>query len=570
MRIFLSLSFLPAFFIQAAFAQTPTDGETPDPVGDTLAVGGPEAAAPAPAPESADARMVASLRAQYEAIRIKRGEVQKLENELAAETNDVSREGVVKKLEKATRELNELVINFNENAAGIDIGLFEDKPKETFSWERQLGEILQPILAEMENATSVSRKIADLRQEKEAAEEKAQAAGRAVAHIESLLSETSEGPLDLVLREQLKIWKDRVSLSENRAESASLQLENLEKEEKGLLAGSTTYIREFLRKRGFNLAIGIGSALGVFFLVRLVLSVARRVRKTDNPKNLGSRVFVLTANLLSVLGAVAAMLVAFSATGDLFLFGIILLFLLAVAWGGVKVLPQFVESLKLILNVGMVKEGERIVFDGITWDVESLGFTSRLANRRLDDAVQILPVRHLVGHHSRPWCPDETEFPCRKGDWVQLADGRVGRTVAQNPGYVALEELGGARVTLPTPDFLALSPRNLSEGTFRVETRFGIDYRHRKECTTSIPAGMTEAVREGIGKLVGTENLRSAEVRFASAGASSLDYEVEVDLAGTVAPLYEEVQYGLQRILVDCCNANDWEIPFQQVTIHRA
>ncbi|MFP4351227.1 MAG: hypothetical protein ACLFTU_00160 [Puniceicoccaceae bacterium] len=32
----------------------------------------------------------------------------------------------------------------------------------------------------------------------------------------------------------------------------------------------------------------------------------------------------------------------------------------------------------------------------------------------------------------------------------------------------------------------------------------------------------------------------------------------------------EQVQYGLQRILVDCCNANDWEIPFQQVTIHRA
>ena len=409
MRILFSLPLLLALSIQGVFAQTQADSDVPPPGDETLPAVSAEVAVPVP--ESAGARMVASLRAQYEAIRIKREEVQKLEDELAAETNEVSREGIVKKLEKATRELNELVLNFNENAAGIDIGLFEDKPKETFSWERQLGEILQPILAEMENATSLSRKIADLRQEKEAAEEKAEAAGRAVAHLESLLAETSEGPLDSALREQLETWEDRVRLAENRAESASLQLENLEREEQGLLAGSTTYIREFLRKRGFNLAIGIGSALGVFFLVRLVLSVARRFRKTDNPKNLGSRVFVLTANLLSVLGAVAAMLVAFSATGDLFLFGIVLLFLLGVAWGGMKVLPQFVESLKIILNVGMVKEGERIIFDGIPWDVESLGFTSRLTNHRLDDAVQILPVRHLVGHHSRPWCDRRPNSP---------------------------------------------------------------------------------------------------------------------------------------------------------------
>jgi len=216
-----------------------------------------------------------------------------------------------------------------------------------------------------------------------------------------------------------------------------------------------------------------------------------------------------------------------------------------------------------------VKEGERLEFDGIPWNVESLGFSSRLVNSLLDDAVQVLPVRHLVGHHSRAWCADEAEFPCKRGEWVQLSDGKLGRIVAQNPNHVLLQELGGAAVTYATPDFLAVTPRNLSEGEFRVETRFGIDYKHQQDCTGSIPGIMARSVRSGVEALVGKEAIRDVQVQFASAGASSLDYEVEVDLSGSAAPLYEKVQYGLQRILVDCCNENGWEIPFQQITIHR-
>jgi hypothetical protein len=519
---------------------------------------------------TARARTVASLRAQLEAIRIKRGNVEELEAQLDAETNEVSREAAVEKLEKETRELNGLLLEFRESAAGVDIGLFEEKPSEPFSWQQKLGELLEPILAALEEATATSRRIADLREEAETFGERAEAASTAAARVEDLLAAAGDPALVEALEEQLGTWRERENLARSRMESARLQLENLEEQQEGVLGGTTRFIRDFVQQRGLNLLLGVGAALAVFFAVRLVLAVARRFRKTENPRNFGSRVFVVTANLLSVLGAVAAMLAAFSVTGDVFLFSFVLLFLLGVAWGGVKVLPQFVESLKLILNIGMVKEGERIVFDGVPWQVESLGFKSRLRNRRLGDAVQILPVRELVGHHSRPWCEGETEFPCEAGDWVQLSDGRVGRVAIQNPGQVVLEELGGAPVTFPTPDFLELAPRNLSAASFRVETRFGVDYRHQGESTGPIPADMERAVREGVSALVGADAVRSARVRFAAAGPSSLDYEVEVDLDGSVAPEHETVRYALQRILVDRCNENGWVIPFQQLTIHRA
>ncbi|MBC2601351.1 hypothetical protein [Puniceicoccus vermicola] len=568
MNLSLSFLFLTLFLLFPSLSlQAQEESAVPEALTEDSEVG-----LESPAPEvTQEERLVKSLRSQLEAIQIMQGNVEDLKSKMDAETNEVTREEIRKKLDEKNVELKKLVIDFEETAAGVDIGLFEDKPKEEFSWQKQLGEILRPIMAEMESATSLSRKIADLRDQKEQFEERSAVAGEAADHIEQWIVMAPEnGVLAAALEEQLAAWRERERFASSRAEAASLQLENLESQDKGLLEGSTTYIRKFMSERGLNLVIGIGSAFAVFLLVRLILRVVRRVRKTDNPKNFGSRVFVLVANLVSVIGAVAAMLIAFSATGDLFLFGIVLLFLLGVAWGGMKVLPQFVESLKLILNIGMVKEGERLFFDDIPWNVESLGFSCRLVNARLDNAFQILPVRYLVGHHSRPWCEGEKEFPCARGEWVQLSDGRVGQSLYQNPGHVLLEELGGARVTLPTPDFLALSPRNLSETTFRVETRFGIDYRHQKECTTTVPEAMTHAVREGISKLVGAEAVKGVEVQFAVAAASSLDYEVEVDIAGSAAQQYEKVQYALQRILVDCCNENDWEIPFQQVTLHKA
>lgn len=528
-----------------------------------------ESPSPNEVERQAASRMVASLSAQLEAIRILRQDVRELEAQMAAATNEVSRETLASQLQKATNDLNELVRKFRESAAGEEMDLFVEKPKEPFSLEQKLGELAEPFLAELQDATALSRRMADLREEAETYTEQADSAQRAVQRIDTLLEVAEKPGLMEELQQQRGYWQEKENLARSQAESASLQLENLEAQREGFLEGSTKYIRNFVQKRGLNLLIGIGAALAVFFSVRFVLFLARRFRKTDNPKNFGSRVFVLAANLLSVLGGLAAMMAAFSVTGDVFLFSFVLLFLLGVAWGGLKVLPQFVESLKLILNIGMVKEGEVIIFDEVPWQVDSLGFTCRLHNPLLDNAEQYLPVRHLVGLHSRPMCEGEELFPCEKGEWVQLTDGRIGKTVAQNPGYVVLEEWGGAQVVFPTPDFLAQAPRRLSGTSFRVETRFGIDYKYQKECTTTIPGIMEKAVQKELAALVGEESLREVTVQFASASASSLDFEVEADLAGEAAPLFEKVQYALQKSLVDCCNENGWEIPFQQLTVHR-
>jgi hypothetical protein len=513
---------------------------------------------------------IEALSALNAAVGAKEREVEELRAQLQAATTEVEREVAASDLQRQVGELRSLRLRFEESAAGVDISLFEEVEKEAFSWQNQLGKILEPIIDELENATARSRRMGSLRKDIEQFGEQRMVAETALQRVRGHLENARDPLLEDSLQAEQARWEQRRVLAGNQERAAQVQLAEMEAEDTGGLRGMAPYIRGFLSQRGLNLIYGIGSALLVFVALRLMLVLMRRIRKGDDPNSFTSRVFVLLTNLLSIVGAVAALLIVFSAAGDLFLLGLVLIFLIGAAWAGIQVIPQFIESLKIILNIGMVRENQRIVFDGIPWNVESLGFSCRLVNPELDDGLQVLPVKRLVGLHSRPWCADETPFPVRRGEWVALADGRVGQSVAQNPGTVTIRELGGAPVTYPTADFLQLAPRNLSRDTFRVETRFGIDYRHQAIATTRVPELFREALEQELPKVVDPASIAGISVQFAAAGASSLDYEVEVDLAGTAADRHEQVRFALQRILVEACNRNRLTIPFAQITVHKA
>ena len=125
-----------------------------------------------------------------------------------------------------------------------------------------------------------------------------------------------------------------------------------------------------------------------------------------------------------------------------------------------------------------------------------------------------------------------------------------------------------AAALLATAAFLGLQPRNLSTG-FRVETTFGVDYRHQAVATTDVPAKMRAKLQAELPRLVGAENLADVQVAFAGANSSSLDYAVWADLRGAAAPLRTRLPGLLQRLLVEACNENGWTIPFPQLTVHR-
>jgi hypothetical protein len=253
---------------------------------------------------------------------------------------------------------------------------------------------------------------------------------------------------------------------------------------------------------------------------------------------------------------------------DWILLGVAGLFTIALAWIGLNMLPVIIEQSILLLNLGAVQEGERLMIDGVPWFVKRLDHYTVLENPDLDGGHFSVPIRELVGRHSRPPADDEAWFPTKKDDWVQLENETIAKVIIQTPELVQLIELGGARITFKTTDFLDAQLRNLSTG-FRIKLEFGISYKHQKEATTEIPTQLRNYIEAGISKYIGKENIRNVEVEVLRAGPSSIDYEIEADFKGNVAPKYEDLEAELSKLMIEACNTYDLEIPFPQLVIHQ-
>jgi len=170
--------------------------------------------------------------------------------------------------------------------------------------------------------------------------------------------------------------------------------------------------------------------------------------------------------------------------------------------------------------------------------------------------------------HSRPNGKQEEWFPTQAGDWVVLDDGTYGRIGYQSPSSVQVILHGGSQVLIPTLKFMGMNPRVLSSG-FRVESRFGIDYRHQALANDVIPARMLEHLQAVFADRLG-EHLPKIQVELAAAGSSSLDFVVLLDCPGDIAEHWTHLPRWVQAALVDLCTREGWIIPFPQLRLHTA
>ena len=60
------------------------------------------------------------------------------------------------------------------------------------------------------------------------------------------------------------------------------------------------------------------------------------------------------------------------------------------------------------------------------------------------------------------------------------------------------------------------------------------------------------------------------QVEFFQANSSSLDLLVLADFEGDVADILKRIERAIQKWCVECCSIHGWEIPFPQLTVHKA
>lgn len=479
-------------------------------------------------------------------------------------------------LDKLSNDLTDIDENFEQISTGLSSELDNNKPTQKFNLKNDIGALIQPIIKEMKHATSGIRQKTQLRDELGFYEEKFFHAGVAVENIRKLIKK-AEGKkvhnkkLTRALNKLLEKWSRRLKQAKSNHRSVELQLQTMEaeSEKESFLTSSEIYLKSFFEKRGLYLSLGLLAIMLVLLLSRLFyrLVLSRLVGLRSTNRSFRQRLVELVYRVLTVVFSIAAPMAVFYIAQDWLLFSLGILLLFGLAWTLKYTIPKLWEQMILMLNIGPVREGERIAVDGLPWRVKQLNVYTLLDNPTAELKMRV-PIEKMVGKISRPIAKGEPWFPCKRSDWVILSDGVRGKVVGLSHEMIELVERGGARVNYQMADFLSLSPKNISQ-SFRIKETFGISYDLQKESTGEILETLEHYIHEQLIKEGYGDDLMNLRVEFAYANASSLDLAIIADFKGAQAPVYNRIRRAIQRWCVDACSQYHWEIPFTQMVIHQ-
>jgi small-conductance mechanosensitive channel len=365
-------------------------------------------------------------------------------------------------------------------------------------------------------------------------------------------------------------WRKNRAFMESEYQAAQLQLDEIVASEVSITDASQDYLKQFFQRRGLYLIEAVLVVVVIVLLSRMSYKAMRRLMPGFKKKHRSFRVRLLELvhRVLTTLLVIVGPMVVFYIVEDWVLLSLGILLLLGIVLGLRQALPRYWHQIQLFLNIGSVREGERICLDGLPWRVEQINVFSNLVNPDAGLTLRV-PIDDLVDQKSRPSHPDEPWFPCHKDDWVILSDGVRGKVTGISPEMVQLVERGGAQKTYLTSDFLAASPRNLATN-FRIKEVIGISYGLQEKSTEMIPETLCDTIQQRVEQEGYGEKLLNLRVEFAQANSSSLDIVVIADFSGELGDLYNRLRRAIQRWCVDACTENGWEIPFPQLTLSGA
>ncbi|MCG8550822.1 MAG: hypothetical protein MI799_10515, partial [Desulfobacterales bacterium] len=484
-------------------------------------------------------------------------------------SSETEKQYLSEELAELDKQMASVVTDFEMTATGVEIGLFVSKKKERFDWKEELLSLAEPGIMELKRLTVKARHKSKLNDELANYRELLPVAVKARNRIESLIGQTKDKALASALKNLLPEYKGLESQIKNKVDLVQLKLDEIQRQEASVIDSTQDSVKRFFKTRGLYLFLAILTCIGVVlfikFLYQNLIRFVPGYKLEYRPFHI--RVLELVYRAVTLVLTVLAIVALFYFVEDWVLLSLTIIFILGVIWAAKATLPMYLDTSKLMLNVGAVREGERMIYKGVPWRVKHINFHSLLENPDLGITLRI-PITELTGKTSRTFDRSESWFPCRKNDWVILSDGTRGGVTHLSHETVELVLRGGAKKTYQTADFLGMTPLNLSVN-FRLKVPFGIGYGHQKDATTTIPDLLADFIQNKIEKEGYAEELLNLRVEFAEAGASSLDFVVIADFKGSQAPIYNRLKRAIQRWCVDAASQYGWDIPFPQITVHR-
>lgn len=482
-----------------------------------------------------------------------------------SETEIVDIKATIKGIEERLKDTQGNIENI---AADTDLGLLKAIEQKPFDLQKELMSLLEPALKEMKYATDGVRKKADLREKIAYFGKREPIVQEALANVSDLNKKNTNPKVAAALKKMNTDWSKQLIFIQSELKAKQLQLKKLEAEETDFLEQSESFFKTFFERRGWVLIQALLAIIGILIFSRIILKLLTKYLKGYRAqyRSVQLRVVDLAHRLGTLLFLIIGPMAVFYIAEDWVLFSLGVLFLIAFAWKLGQAIPRYWAQLELFLNIGPVREGERLLLHEIPWRVKNINMYSVLENPVADLTLR-LDINDLIDLRSRDFDVGEPWFPCKKGDWVILKDGLRGKVIGISLELVQLVQRGGAVTTYQMDNFLSLSPLNMAK-SFRVKETFGISYRHQQESTSTIVQKLKHTINKRAIDEGHEDIIQSINVEFESAADSSLNLVVIADFKGDAADISNRLRRSIQRWCVDAATENDWEIPFPQMQLH--
>ena len=504
-----------------------------------------------------------------ESINNREKELRLLEKKIKASTD----QNFLKQAEQEAADLREIITDLKNQfialaADGAELYPAPKQPEQTFDWQEDLKTIAGPLLGQLKKITEHPRMIGEIETNISYWTSRETQLRHAIDNLNTALAQINNSKLRTEVGDLLKTAQSRYASAQQRIELLNGELSRLREEGNPIWTGLRQAGRTIAVSMGLHLFTALAAALALYYTVVLIgaLPLLLLGRKRTRHYIFMERVINLVKRLFGIILAIFVYMMMLYSLNEWMILGISLLLLAAVLMGVRNTIPQYLVEIRTLLNLGSIRQNERLVFAGIPWRINKLDVYTHLHNPLLDGHLRV-SLREICRLTSRPYHDDEPWFPTREGDFVIMDDGIFGKVIRQTPDIVELD-YGGSIFTYTTARFLEGRPRNLSRNEFTLFESFGVDYSHQALITSVILPTYLQELQAALAASPFAQHNTYLNVEFDKANASSLDFRIVATFSSEAAQDFYRIKRFLQRASVEAANKHGWIIPFQQVTVH--
>jgi hypothetical protein len=116
-------------------------------------------------------------------------------------------------------------------------------------------------------------------------------------------------------------------------------------------------------------------------LARMLFFILPGALKEQRPIHV--RILDIFFKVFSTISAIFGLVFVLYTAEDWFLLSAMIILSLGLVWTVRQTLPKMWQQVRLVLNMGSIREGERIIYNGVPWKVEALNVFCKLYNPAL-------------------------------------------------------------------------------------------------------------------------------------------------------------------------------------------